>query len=368
MEVSMNKRIKMVKIIAWAFLFAAFGACTRDMNAGANDEANQADEVYKLALVFGQPGTLDWDVAQKFVADLGSNSNGRLDVTLYSLGAIVPATKEYNGVDEGVIDMAFIPCAWAKEKVPTASLFSGAVGGLSDTAMAAWLADGGLDMMRGIYKNGYPNVYVIDSSGVLGEVWGYSKKKIESVEDIKGLRMRAMGDAGAVFNEMGASVVFMPGGEIYEALQRGVLDWAEWANISAGFDFGFQEIAPYMYFSTIRAPSNFQAFIINQNTWDGLPSDLQQFVSTSIRALEVERYDALYKAEMRRLNELIDYGIEIYPVPPAVDAELFQKAEEFYQKESAKDPVFKQVYESQIEFRDEYTRFDSLMLATDWAN
>ena len=349
---------------------AVFLGCNGRTTTDADVEAAEStpQEVYKLALVFGQPGTLDWEIAQKFTADLNANSNGRLDVTLHALGAIVPATKEYNGVDEGVIDMALVPCAWAKEKVPTASLFSGAVGGLSDAAMAAWLSDGGLDMMRDAYRTGYPSVYVVDSSGILGEVWGYSKKKIESVDDIRGLRMRAMGDAGAIFNEMGASVVFMPGGEIYEALQRGVLDWAEWATINAGYEFGFQEIAPYMYFSTIRAPANFQAFIINQNTWNDLPADLQQFLQTSIRALEVERYDATIEAEMERLNELIDYGVEIYQVPPEVDAELFRKAEEFYQVESARDPMFKRVYESQIQFRDEYARFDSLMLATDWVN
>ena len=368
----MSNQVKTTtRVTGLIFLLSAlFWSCNQRTGVGTNDPINEdtSEEVYKLALVFGQPGTVDWGIAQNFVADLNSNSNGRLNVILHSLGAIVPATKEYNGVNEGVIDMALIPCAWAREKVPTASLFSGAVGGLSDAAMAAWLSDEGLDMMRGIYKNGYPNVYVVDSSGILGEVWGYSKKKIESVKDIKGLRMRAMGDAGAIFNEMGASVVFMPGGEIYEALQRGVLDWAEWATIHAGFDFGFQEITPYMYFSTMRAPSNYQAFIINQNIWDGLPTDLQQFLITSIKALEIERYDATIKAEMDRLNELIDYGIEILQVPAEVDAELFRKAKEFYQVESARDPVFKQVYESQMKFRDEYTRFDRLMLATDWSD
>ena len=156
------------------------------------------EKVYNWTFVWEQPGQVNYPMGDEYAQILKKASNGRLNVTHQAMGSIVPATQELDAVNKGVIEMAFEPCAWSMSQVPTASLFSGAVGGLTDAGMKAWYySGGGKELIDEAYKKGFPNITVLGAPGhVLGEVWGYSKKPIESIEDIKGLRMRCMGDAG----------------------------------------------------------------------------------------------------------------------------------------------------------------------------
>ena len=315
-----------------------------------------AEKVYRWTFVAADPGTMEWELVNEYAERLKKASGGRFDIKVQAFGSIVPATEELQGLNNGILEMISIPCAWAKGQVPTASLFSGAVGGLSDQAMRAWYtAGGGKELMDEAYGKAYPNLRIIGPPGqILGEIWGYSSELIESPEDIKGLRMRCMGDAGEIFNNMGASVVFLPGGEIYEALQRGIIDWAEWANMRAGWDFGFQEICKYMYVSTTRAPSNNQVFAVNKDAYDSLPDDLQELLKHWVEAFKRERYNRQIESEIATLPKIKEFGVQIIEVPETVVRVLLAEAEKFYQKQGEKDPFFKKVYNSQKEFGTKY--------------
>jgi len=321
------------------------------------------EKVYKLTFVSEMPGMLDWDLLKEYTDLLNNLSNGRLDVTLQAMGSIVPATQEFDAVNEGIIDITNGACAWGINKVPTASLFSGPVGGMNDAAMDNWLAyGGGQALVEEAFYNGYPNIiFIADLAPNVGEVWGYSKVPIETPEDIKGLRMRCMGDAGEIFNRMGASVIFLPGGEIYEALSRGIIDWAEWAAICNGWDFGFQELTEYMYFSNSRAATNRSAFIMNKNKYNSLPDDLKLTIKMWATSINRARYNLFVNAEMETIPKIREFGVKMLRVPASVEEAFLKEAEIFYKEKCEKDPFFATIYNSQMDFKKKYNELESLM-------
>ncbi len=327
-------------------------------------EKTYADEVYKWSFVAANAGTLEWELVNDYAEILNKASGGRFDIKVQAFGSIVPATEELQGLNNGVLEMISVPCAWAKGQVPTASLFSGAVGGLSDLAMRAWYTAGkGKELMDEAYGKAYPNIKIMGPPGqILGEIWGYSSELIESPEDVKGLRMRCMGDAGEIFNNLGASVVFLPGGEIYEALQRGVIDWAEWANMRAGWDFGFQEICKYMYVSTTRAPANNHVFAVNKDAYNSLPADLQELLTQWVEAFKRERYNRQVRSEIETLPKIKEFGVKIKEVPDSVEKALLEEAEKFYEEQCEKDPFFAKVYNSQVEFKEKYEEIEGYVI------
>lgn len=322
------------------------------------------EKVYRLDFVAGEAGTADYQRNSKYIEMFNKAAGGRIILNQVGQGEIVPNTQEMMGVNDGIIDAGTCPCAWAQSQIPTSSLFSGAVGGLPDAAMDIWLRHfGGFELMEEAWAQGFPNLKLIAPPGsIMGEVWGYSKKKIEKPEDIKGLRMRCMGDAGEIFNRMGASVIFLPGGEIYEAMSRGVIDWAEWADITAGWDYGFQEIAEYAYFSLTRAPSNRQAIFVNKGVWESLPEDLQAFMMTWAEYFKRLRYEEMIQSDMNTLPKLEEFGVKVLRVPESVENALLEEAKKFYEEKSAADPFFGKVYHSQQSFKEQYLRFEELML------
>ncbi len=347
-----TEKLFFVSILVMVVMFSAISAI------------NAQDKVYRLDWVSGEPGTHTYQISASLIDALNKAAEGRLIVNHVGQGEIVPNTQEMQGVNDGIIDMGTCPCAWAQSQVPQSSLFSGAVGGLSDAAMDIWLRHyGGFELMKKAWEKGFPNLVMFSPPGsIMGEVWGYSKKKLETPEDIKGLRMRCMGDAGEIFNRMGASVVFLPGGEIYEAMSRGVIDWAEWADIRAGWDYGFQELAEYAYFSLTRAPSNRQAMFINKDIWESLPEDLQNLLVVWAEYFKRVRYEDYVTSDMEYLSKLEEFGVKVQRVPESIENALLAEADAFYTEKSENDPLFAEIYKSQQEFKEKYENFEQYML------
>ena len=152
-------------------------------------------------------------------------SGGRLVIKPFVGGSVVPATKELDAVSEGVLQMCYTTPMYNLDKWKAAGLISSRPGGLPGEALRTWFNyGGGADLMNKMIEGYDVMTFPGALSPLPAEVFLHSKKKIESVEDLKGLKMRASGDGGEILKNMGASVVFLPGGELYEAMQRGTID------------------------------------------------------------------------------------------------------------------------------------------------
>jgi len=167
-------------------------------------------------------------------------TGGRLTVKPFVGGSIVPVYKELDAVDQGVLQMAYTCPMYNLDKWPAAGLISSRPGGLPGEALRTWFNyGGGADLMNKMME-GY-NVMTFPGalSPLPEEVFFHSKVKLDSLKDIKGLKARCMGDGGEILKRMGAATVIIPGGELYEAMQRGTIDAFEYSTLASNWNMHF---------------------------------------------------------------------------------------------------------------------------------
>jgi TRAP-type mannitol/chloroaromatic compound transport system substrate-binding protein len=186
------------------------------------------------------------------------------------------------------------------------------------------------------------------------EVWGFYSKELKSMADVKGLKMRCMGDGGEILNRIGMSTIFLPGGEIYEAVQRGVIDGAEAAAWSGNWGAGHNEEAKYHYASTTRAATDPHMFFVNRDAWDALSPSNQALLETVARANKSWGQNYMASMNVEALQKFIDFGCVVQKLPIDIDAAFVAEAEKFYDEKAGTDAFYKEVVTSIREFRDAY--------------
>ncbi len=284
-------------------------------------------------------------------------SGGRLIVKHFVGGSIVPATKELDAVDQGVLQMAYTCPMYNLDKWKAASLISSRPGGLPGEALRTWFDyAGGADLMNKMMK-GYN---ILTFPGALAplppEVFLHSKKPIKTVADLKGLKVRAAGDGGEILKRLGANVVFLPGGELYEAMQRGTIDAFEYSTLATNWDMHFNEIAKYVILSPVRAPSDPQVFFVNKRAWEKLPDDLKELVMDVIAKFTQAQHEYLVYKSIEALNKFKESGCEVYKLPKEVEDAISAEAEKFYAEKAKKEaPIYKEILDSMNSFWKAYS-------------
>jgi TRAP-type mannitol/chloroaromatic compound transport system substrate-binding protein len=284
-------------------------------------------------------------------------SGGRLEVQAFVGGSVIPATQELNGVSEGVLDMCYTCPMYNLDKWPAAGLISSRPGGLPGEALRTWFNyAGGAELMNKMMEGFNVLTFPGALSPLPEEVFLHSKKEIKTAGDIKGLKIRASGDAGEVLNIMGASVVFLPGGELYEAMQRGTIDAFEYSTLASNWDMHFNEIAEYVILSPSRAPSDPQCFFVNKDSWEKLPDDLKRLVQDLIDKWTQAQHEYLVYQSMLALDKFKEYGCTVYKLPPEVEEALSTEAKKYYEEKAAKeDQVYRDILESMNKYWQAYS-------------
>lgn len=285
-------------------------------------------------------------------------SGGRLIVKPFVGGSVVPATKELDAVNDGVLEMCYTCPMYNLDKWPAAGLISSRPGGLPGEALRTWFNYGGGAELMNKMMEGYN---VITFPGALSplpeEVFLHSKVNIRTVDNIKGLKIRASGDGGEILNKMGASVVFLPGGELYEAMQRGTIDAFEYSTLASNWDMHFNEIAKYVVLSPVRAPSDPQCFFVNKQAWEKLPDDLKQLVQDEIDKWTQAQHEYLVYKSIKAIDEFKNYGCEVYRLPTEVETSLSEVAKKYYAEKAAKEtPIYNEILESMTNYWEVYSK------------
>jgi TRAP-type mannitol/chloroaromatic compound transport system substrate-binding protein len=285
-------------------------------------------------------------------------SGGRLIVKPFVGGSVVPATKELDAVNDGVLEMCYTCPMYNLDKWPAAGLISSRPGGLPGEALRTWFNYGGGAELMNKMMEGYN---VITFPGALSplpeEVFLHSKVNIRTVDNIKGLKIRASGDGGEILNKMGASVVFLPGGELYEAMQRGTIDAFEYSTLASNWDMHFNEIAKYVVLSPVRAPSDPQCFFVNKQAWEKLPDDLKQLVQDEIDKWTQAQHEYLVYKSIKAIDEFKNYDCEVYRLPTEVETSLSEVAKKYYAEKAAKEtPIYNEILESMTNYWEVYSK------------
>jgi TRAP-type mannitol/chloroaromatic compound transport system substrate-binding protein len=179
-------------------------------------------------------------------------SQGQLKVTVYGAGEFVPAMGVFDAVSSGAVEMGHGGAYYWKGKVPAAQFFAGVPFGFTADEINAWVnRGGGLELWEDLYKPF--NMKPLPGGNTGTQMFGWFNKEINSLEDIKGLKMRFPGFGGEVFRRAGGIPVNIPGGELYTAMQTGTIDAVEWVGPYNDLAFGFQQVAKYYYYPKARS-------------------------------------------------------------------------------------------------------------------
>jgi len=352
-----RKNMKMNKYISLAVLVLLVG-CGESSNEGnSNDSLEQ--EQYNWRLVTAWPKNYPGlGMAPERIADLVEEmSNGQMKITVYGAGEQVPAFGVFDAVSSGSHQMGHSGGYFWKGKVPAAQFFTGVPFGLTADEINAWTnRGGGLELWREIYEPF--NIYPIPAGNTGTQMFGWFNKEINSLEDIKGLKMRIPGIGGEVLKRAGGIPVTLPGGELFTALQTGVIDATEWVGPYNDLTFGFQQTAKYYYYPGWHEPGSMLELLINKDAWDTLPKHLQVIIETASKAVNQDILDEYTARNNKALRELVDvHGVELRRLPDDVIAEFKIIANEILEENASEDETVNKVYQSYLKFKNEVSEY-----------
>ncbi|HHE41244.1 MAG TPA: hypothetical protein ENL12_01165 [Dehalococcoidia bacterium] len=313
-------------------------------------------ETYDFVLQLSAPiGTPYGDDVKKLAADIEGASGGRITIAVKSGGEIVPSHEVTDAVSKGVIDLAQPNSGMDVGRLgPVAYLFgsSGFPGGPNPMEYFAWFYQGGgREMVNQIYQDAGYNIHVIAQiTGYPAELLCHSNAEINSVDDFKGLSFRTMGPWAEVIESFGASVVTVPGGEIYEAAQRGVVDAFEYCGPGIDWTMGFHEITTHIGMPGIHSPMSSNMLIMNRDEWDALPSDLQEILRVAGEAHSLRDYLHVSTADAEALLKYKEYGTKMFVLPDDVQQAIVDRSREIALQHCAEDELYKRIFDDQMEF------------------
>ena len=287
---------------------------------------------------------------QEFCDRVNLASNGRLQLTLFAGGGVVPATEEFDGVHKGLLDFCEAYSPYILDVFPDAGLFAYTVGGLSALEYVYWMKVGGGAELYDEMLDGY-GVSLIHGKLFPPETFIWTTKPLESLDDMQGLKMRTAGDDGEMLSQMGVSVVFLAGGEVYEATQRGVIDAFQLADPAIDIELAAHEVADYCYLSPVRQPTDYSCLGINTESWEALPDDLKQVVDDAYLANSLAVYGELLQSNIEAIEFLKDYGTTVGPIPTEIEDELIKQANIFYDNKAQGNPFYAEILESMRYFQ-----------------
>jgi TRAP-type mannitol/chloroaromatic compound transport system substrate-binding protein len=174
------------------------------------------------------------------------------------------------------------------------------------------------------------------------------------------MKIRGAGDAAEILSRLGAGMVMMAAGDVFEAMQRGTIDAFEVASPTLNWDLGLQEACKYLYLSGARQPYEYNPFLVNAEKWNELPDDLKAIVSEVNQAETIRAYDELIRLDLENIANFKAYGTNVLRLPAALEEEYLAEAKKFYDEKAAKDPFQKKILDSywtfQKNFREVWSR------------
>ena len=350
----------MKKILTFVLLIGLISSCS-----GEQESSNSADaeyKTYKWRLVTSWPKNYPGlGMAPEKIANLVEEmSNGQMQITVYGAGEQVPAFGVFDAVSSGSHQMGHSGGYFWKGKVPAAQFFTSVPFGLTADEINAWVnRGGGLELWREIYEPF--NIYPIPAGNTGTQMFGWFNKEINSLEDVKGLKMRIPGIGGEVLKEAGGIPVTLPGGELFTALQTGVIDATEWVGPYNDLTFGFHQAAKYYYYPGWHEPGPMLELLINMDAWNSLPQHLQVIIETATKAVNQDTLDEYLARNNQALTELVEvHGVELRKLPDDVIEEFRAISNEILSDLAEEDEVIGKVYDSYIEFKNNVTEYHKI--------
>ena len=279
-------------------------------------------------------------------------SGGRLLIKLHGAGEIVPGASVYEAVRDGILDCGANTPAFQKGLYPAGDLFYTLPGGvLSFNDLIVWMYGGGGMQLE---QEMYDDEIIVFPLGLTPPETIWTTKLVDSLEGLKGLKIRSAGLAMELFDKLGMSVVLLGGGEVLPALQRGVIDATEFCSPSMDYALGLSDIAKFALGPPIHMSNNIFQLVINPKSWNELPDDLKEIVKNAAIAATFEGYALHWMDSIEAFKKIRDAGVKISKLSAEEQAEVRKLSFEILEEKSKKDPYFNKVWNAQKNFLELY--------------
>ena len=303
---------------------------------------------------------VDW---VKKVQDM---TGGRLRIDALPAGAVVPAFELIEAVSRGTLDGGHgVPAYWFGRNRAVSLFGTGPSFGLDAEGLLSWIYyGGGLELYHELIQKVLRlNVVSFFHGPMPTQPLGWFREEIKNPQDIKNLRYRTVGLSASLFQEMGAAVKILPGGEIVPSMERGVLDAAEFNNMSSDKLLGFPDVRKLCMLQSYHQPCECFEVMFNKAKWDAIPKDLQSIVKYSLMAQSADmswKFHDRNSADMEEMEK--ERGVTFHVTPTSVLQEQCKGWDRIIERESKDNDFFARVIKSQKEYAKRVVRWRSKVM------
>ena len=285
---------------------------------------------------------------EKFVERVHQASGGSIEIKLYPKNTLIPALAVFDAASSGEIDIFHSGPYYWKGKNSAFSLFSGMPFGMTAEEINAWMHyGGGYELWRKMYAK--YNLYPLLGGNTNIQMGGWFRKEIHTLSDLQGLKMRVPGLGGEVFSKLGVNPILLPAGEIYTALERGVIDATEWVGPALDMKMGFYKVAPY-YYSGWHEPGSILELTFNHQSWKKLPAEHKVIIEMASEEMNSKMSYNFHTQNSFALSSLREHGVKFRSFSDDVIKAAKTGLEEVVATESKKSKDFAEVYKSASSF------------------
>ncbi len=338
--------------------------------AGAAPAVHAQGGAIRWRLASSFPKSLDvlMNGTEEFAKEVSTLSGGKFAISVHAAGELMPAFGVVDGVQAGTVECAHTAPYYFFGKDEAFALDCSIPFGLNSRQLTAWMfAGNGLKLMREFYKTLNIVNFPMGNSGA--QMGGWYRKEIKSVADIKGMKMRIGGFGGKVLSRLGGVPQNIPAGEIYQALEKGTVDAAEWIGPYDDLKLGLYKVAPHYYYPGWWEGSTQFSLYVNQKAYDGLSAENKAIIEAAATHAHVSMQATWDYKNPGALKTLVSQGAKVHPFTSDIMAAAFKAAQEVFSELNASNPHWKKIFadfsayraDANLWFRFTEARFDSFM-------
>ena len=360
----LSNRATLIAVIT-AFVVGMLGSLalrphsiTGERNLSAGTGQAQSRISWRVPVVFQTNLPVLGDNPVYVAAQVNAASGGGIQFRLYEPGEVVPAFSITDAVRDNKVEAGYTWLGYDQGKIPASALLAAVPFGMEPWEYSAWWYEaGGRELAEGLYAR--HNIHLIYCGMTGPETAGWFRKRIETLEDVRGLKIRFAGSGGKVIEQLGASVTMLPGGEIFQALEKGAIDATEFALPVVDQTLGFDRVAKFNYYPGWHQPFTASHLVINKSHWDAISAADRALIDTACTAgvtRNLARSEGLQGAVMVGFPAK---GVSAETLPMALLRELESVTNTVLEAEARTDADFARILESQRRFREEYANWKS---------
>ncbi|WP_425260557.1 TRAP transporter substrate-binding protein [Rubrivivax sp. RP6-9] len=310
----------------------------------------QANIRWRLASSF--PKSLDtiYGAGDAFAKKVGEMTGGKFQISVHAGGELVPALGIVDAVQNATVECGHTVPYYYFGKDPTFAIGAAIPFGLNSRQMSAWTFEGnGLKLMREFYAN--YNIVSFPCGNTGAQMGGWFRKEMKTLADLKGLKFRIGGFAGRIIERLGGVPQNIPGGEIYQSLEKGTIDAAEWVGPYDDEKLGFYKVAPFYAYPGWWEGGPQVDLFINRKAYDALSPEYKAIVEAAASHAHVDmqaKYDVRNPAALKRL---VANGTKLFRFPREMMDAAFKESQAIYSELSSSNPAWKKIYEDYAAFR-----------------